>query len=30
MMSMATYNDKVVMNMITNIGFNRLCPSVGG
>ena len=30
MMRLATYNDKVVMNMITKVGFNRLRPSMGG
>ena len=30
MMRLATYNDKVVMNVIIKIGFNRLCPSLGG
>ena len=30
MMRFATYSDKVIMNMITKIGFNSLCPSMGG
>ena len=29
-MRLATYNDTVVVNMITKVEINRLCPSMGG